>query len=85
MINESDKRVFLCTRLQRMGYAPGRRIRLYGEEFSLVSVPSPDGSGYAIDGVARKSGDVRHVRIPLLVTQTIEHELCVMEQSALAA
>jgi len=80
MMNEQDKRVFLCKRLQGLGYAQQCLVKLYGEEFELVSDPVPDGSGYAIEGISRRSGSVRHVRIPLSVTRTIEHELLVMEQ-----
>jgi hypothetical protein len=81
MISENEKQVFLCKRLQRLGFVSGRRLRLYGEEFELVSNPTPDGRGYGIDGVSRKSGR-RHVRIPLSVTQTIENEICVNERLA---
>jgi hypothetical protein len=85
MISEQDKRIFVCGRLQHLGYRTGRCIKLYGEEFELVSGPSPDGSGYGIDGIAGKSGDLRHVRIPLLVTRTIENEFYVLERLALAS
>lgn len=85
MVNEYDKQVLLCKKLQRLGYAPQRRIRLYGEEFDLVSIPTPDGSGYAIDGISRKSGSLRHLRIPLSVVHTVEHELRVMERLGVAA
>jgi hypothetical protein len=85
MIFEKDKRTVLCGRLQRLGYSPGRCLKLYGEEFELVSEPSPDGNGYGIDGIARKSGAVRHLRIPLSTTQIIERELDVMERMLLVA
>jgi hypothetical protein len=85
MINEHDKRVFLCNRLQSLGYAPGHCVRLYGEEFELVAGPRADGSGYGMDAIARKSGSLRHVRIPLSLIQTIERELYVMDRLAFAA
>jgi hypothetical protein len=85
MINENEKQVFLCTRLQRLGFAAKGRVKLYGEEFDLVSNPVPHGRGYGIDGVSRKSGSLRRVAIPVSLIQTIEHELDVMEETALAA
>ena len=85
MVNEHDKQVLLCKKLQRLGYAPQRRIRLYGDEFDLVSIPTPDGGAYAIDGISRKSGSLRHLRIPLSVVHTVEHELFVMERLGVAA
>ena len=85
MINENDKQVFLCKRLQRLGFAAKRRVKLYGEEFDLISDPVPYGRGYGIDGVSRKSGSLRRVAIPISLVQTIEHELRVMERKVLAA
>lgn len=85
MINEHDRRVFLCKRLQRLGFASKQRIKLYGEEFDLISDPTPEGRGYGIDGISRKSGGLRRVGIPLSLVRTIEHELHVMERSITAA
>ncbi len=85
MINEHDKRVLLCKGLQRLGFSPRHRVRLYGEEFDLTADPTHDGLGYGIDGISRKSGSLRHVRIPLSVVQTVEQELVLMERLGLAA
>jgi hypothetical protein len=80
-MSENERQVFLCERLQRLGFVSGRRLRLYGEEFELVSDAAPDGRGYGIDGVSRKSG-LRHVQIPRSITQTIENEILVIERLA---
>ena len=85
MMNEHDKSAFLCKRLQRLGYAPQRRIKLYGEEFDLVSNPAPDGTGYAVEGISRKVGGLRHLRLPLSVVHMIERELFVLERTGIAA
>jgi hypothetical protein len=84
MINEQERRVFLCKKLQRLGFASEHRIRLYGEEFELISNPIPDGTGFGIDGISQKSGSLRHVRIPLSLVRTIENELQAMEEAVLA-
>ena len=78
MISCHDKQVFLCNRLQRLGFGSGRRLRLYGEEFELISNPVPEGDGYSVTGISRKSG-LRHVRIPVSVTHTIEQEFVVLQ------
>jgi hypothetical protein len=70
---------FICEKLRRLGYARERSIRLYGEEFRLVSNPKPDGDGFAIDGIARGSGDQRRIRVPLSLVVTIRKELSVLE------
>ncbi len=84
-MKEHEKRMFLCERLQRLGYTRQRRIKLYGEEFDLISNPMPDRNGYVIDGVSCKSGGSRHIRIPLPLVRTIEHELVAIEKEVLAA
>ncbi len=74
MTNGNDRRQIICTRLQELGYARERHIRLYGEEFHLVSNPVPDGNGFAVEGITRMSASVRRVRIPLSLVSTVEKE-----------
>src|SRR6202035_6098873 len=37
----------ICTHVKHLGYATSRRIRLYGEEFEVVSDPFPEANGVA--------------------------------------
>ena len=85
MINERDRQVFLCKRLQRLGFTSKHRVKLYGDEFDLISDPTFDGRGYGIDGVSQKSGNLRHLGIPLSVVCTLEYELLLLESLDLAA
>jgi len=78
-VNPVNKEKFICDKLRKLGYARERRIRLYGEEFRLVSNPAPEGDGFAVDGIARGSGDQRRIRVPLSLVVTIRHELAVLE------
>lgn len=48
---------------------------MYGEEFDLISNPVADGNGFAIEGISRKSGNARRVRIPLSILQMITKDL----------
>jgi hypothetical protein len=84
MIAKRDGTVFLCKRLEHMGFASGRRIKLYGEEFEVVSGPAPHERGYGIVGMSQKSGGLRHLLIPLSLVRTIEHEFQVMEEELAA-
>jgi hypothetical protein len=59
----------LCERLKVLGYANSGRIRLYGEEFDLTSNPFREDTGYAVEAVSRRSGQIRKLRIPLSVLQ----------------
>lgn len=67
-----DQRI--CQRLRELGYAQYRRIRIYGEEFTVISNPVPDGDGIAVDALPR-SGSPRKVRVPLPILQLIRKEL----------
>jgi hypothetical protein len=74
---------FVCEKLRKMGYAPERHIRLYGEEFYLVSNPVADGEGFAVEGIARRSGARRRIRVPLSLVVTIRLEHKVLESKVL--
>ncbi len=65
----------ICARLQELGFAREKHIKLYGEEFELVSNPVPDGDGFAVEGLTSASNKVRRVRIPLTLVQTAHKEL----------
>jgi hypothetical protein len=75
MPNRDDKRRTICERLQQLGYAREKYIRLYGEEFHLVSNPIPDGDGYSVEGTTGESASIRRMRIPLSLIHTLRKEL----------
>jgi hypothetical protein len=59
----------LCERVKRLGYTASNRIRIYGEEFDLVSDPFPDGEGVAIHAAVRGEMNVRVLRVPVAIMQ----------------
>ena len=62
----TSQQLVLCDRLKKLGYSQGNRIRIYGEEFDLVSDPiTLRDQVVFVDGVERKTGVTRRVRIPL--------------------
>jgi hypothetical protein len=61
----------ICDRLKAMGYAEAKRIRIYGEEFEVVSNPFPDGNGISVRALSKRETEARIVRIPLPVLQTV--------------
>lgn len=70
-----SQQIAMCERLKRMGYSKGHRIRLYGLEFDLTSDPFAVRENLVfLDGVERKSGATRRVRVPLSVLQVISGE-----------
>jgi hypothetical protein len=75
MTKQCDKQFVICERLRELGYASEGHIRLYGEEFYLVSDPIPDGDGFAVEGIARGSRKSRYIRIPLSIVHTLRREV----------
>jgi hypothetical protein len=60
--------VTLCDRLKRLGYARNIQMKLYGETFELVSDPVVVSEKLAfVEGIEKKSGERRRIRIPLVV------------------
>ena len=69
------RREVICERLKKFGYASERRMRLFGEELHLVSDPVADEIGYSILAITVKTGNLRHLRIPLSIVSMLEREL----------
>jgi hypothetical protein len=60
----------LCERLKRLGFAQENRMKLYGEEFELLSDPVIVANDLVfVDAIERKSRQQRRVRIPLPIVQ----------------
>ena len=61
----------ICARIKNMGYAVSKRVKLYGEEFEIVSDPFPEDHGIAVQVKSKKDPSVRIVRLPSTVLQSI--------------
>jgi hypothetical protein len=85
MTKPCDKQLVICERLRELGYASERHVRLYGEQFYLISDPIPEGDGFAVEGIARGSGKSRCIRIPLSIVHTLRRELTFETQPEVAA
>ena len=56
----------LCTRLKGLGFTQGNQMKLYGQEFELLSQPIVMGDNLVfVDAIEKRSGKLRRVRIPL--------------------
>jgi hypothetical protein len=60
----------ICAHIKRLGYAAARRIRLYGEDFEVVSDPFPEANGVAVLVTTKKDPSIRMLRIPVTVLQS---------------
>jgi hypothetical protein len=70
-----DRKGLICEKLKRFGYRSERRIRLYGEDLQLISNPIADGAGYRVLAQTVRTGNLRHVRLPLSIVSIFEREL----------
>jgi hypothetical protein len=62
--------VEICARVKHLGYTTSRQVRLYGEEFEVVSEPFPEANGIAVRVKSRKNPNVRVLRLPSTIVQT---------------
>ncbi len=69
-IPESPSVVEVCARVKHLGYTTSGRVRLYGEEFEVVSEPFAEADGIAVRVKSRKNPNVRVLRLPSTVVQT---------------
>jgi hypothetical protein len=69
------KQVNLCERLKRLGFAQEKQMKLYGQEFELLSDPIVvEDDLVLVDAVEKKSGQMRRVRIPLPIVKMARAE-----------
>lgn len=61
----------ICDRVKRLGYEPSKRIRLYGEEFEVVSDPFPEAGGIAVSVKQKDQPGTRVVQLPATVLQSV--------------
>lgn len=61
----------ICANVKRMGYAASSRVRLYGEDFEVLSDPFPEAGGIAVRVKTAKDANVRVLGLPATVLQRI--------------
>jgi hypothetical protein len=59
-----------CVQVKHLGYAAARHIRLYGEEFEVISDPFPEADGVAVHITTKKDSSIRVLGIPMTVLQS---------------
>jgi hypothetical protein len=58
-----------CARIRHLGYVAFRRVRIYGEEFELLSDPFPERDRIAIRAKAKGDSATRILRLPVTIVQ----------------
>jgi len=62
----------ICEHVKHLGYANSGRIRLYGEEFEVVSDPFLEDDGIAVRVKSKKNSTVRVLQLPATVVQSVK-------------
>jgi hypothetical protein len=64
-----------CARIKYLGYAASRHVRIYGEEYELLSDPFPQANLIAIRAKARRDSSVRVITLPVTITQNVKRRV----------
>ena len=65
----------LFARLKQLGFTQGNQMKLYGQEYELLSEPIVLGDTLVfLDATEKKSGRLRRLRIPLTIVRTANEE-----------
>jgi hypothetical protein len=62
----------ICTHVKHLGYAFSKVVRLYGEEYEVVSDPFADAEGIAVHVITKEDPRIRILRIPETVLQSVK-------------
>ncbi len=66
----------ICDTIKRLGYERNTQVKLYGEIYELVSDPvAVTDDVVFVDGIARRSGILRRIRIPLPIVRRAREAL----------
>jgi hypothetical protein len=61
----------ICAKIKNMGYAVSKRVRLYGEEYEIVSDPFIENQEIVVEAKTKKDPAVRMVRLPSTVLPSV--------------
>ena len=61
----------MCNSVKTLGYGAGQHIRLYGQEFEVLSDPFAEAGGIAVSVKNRKGSEVQVLQLPATVLQTV--------------
>jgi hypothetical protein len=61
----------ICADVKNLGYGVSGCIRLYGEEFEVISDPFPEADGIAVHVKTKKDSRVRVLQLPATILQSV--------------
>jgi hypothetical protein len=61
----------MCAHIKHLGYAAPGSIRLYGEEFEVLSDPFPENDGIALHVKTKRNSTIRVLQLPATIIQSV--------------
>ena len=71
-LNESPSITEICDNVKRLGYGASQSIRLYGEQFEVISDPFPESGGIAVSVKTKEGNGIRLLQLPATVLQSVK-------------
>lgn len=62
----------ICADVKQLGYSVSKHVRLYGEEFEVVSDPFPEADGIAVQVTTKKDSKIRVLQLPATVLHSVK-------------
>jgi len=59
----------VCAQIKKSGFAESQVVRIYGEEFEILSDPFPNDAGVAVQVRSRRTSQVRALQLPATLVQ----------------
>ncbi len=61
----------VCAQIKKFGYGMSQKIRIYGEEFDVLSDPFPNDVGIAIQVRSKRTAQTRVLQLPATVIHRV--------------
>jgi hypothetical protein len=72
--SEDQSVLEICANAKRLGYSASSHVRLYGEDFDLISDPFPEAGGIAVQVKAKKDSRIRVLLLPETILQSVRRQ-----------
>jgi hypothetical protein len=63
----------ICAQIKKFGYTISQKIRVYGEEFEVLSDPFPNDGGVAVKVRSMRSLEARVLQLPATVIHRVTY------------
>ncbi len=67
--------VEVCARIKQFGYAMSQKIRIYGEEFEVLSDPFASDGGIAIHVRSKRTSQTRVLQLPATIVHRVRQDM----------